>query len=49
MAYGDYGGYAYRNNTRVKERSDAVLNGEEIKVHQGNGQELLFKIVNVSM
>lgn len=35
MAYSDYGGYAYRNGARVKERSDAVLSPDGIKSTPG--------------
>jgi hypothetical protein len=28
MAYSDYGGYAYRNGTRIEERSDATITPE---------------------
>ncbi len=35
MAYSDYGGYAYKNGTRVEERSDAVLSPDGIKSTPG--------------
>lgn len=35
MAYSDYGGYAYKNGTRVVERSDAVLTPEGLKSTPG--------------
>ena len=35
MAYSDYGGYAYRNGSRVEDRSDAVLSPEGIKSTPG--------------
>jgi hypothetical protein len=35
MAYSDYGGYAYRNGVRVKDRSDAVLTPDGVKATPG--------------